>query len=119
MKFHTLSAIVLFLFLAATFVRPEQCYDRELGWKGDNVKALDDCGILAGEVYFHLGSVVAKTQCVTSVLINFEDSDKAKTIAGPYTHPGEEITLERVPYKCLKYDVRIKVYCGNCIGRRL
>ena len=115
MKFHT----TLYLLIAFTSVCPEQCYDHELGWKGSNVKALNDCDILREKSSLLLDTLVANTQCVTSVVIIFEDSNKSKTKAGPYLHPGEVILLERVPYKCLNYDVRIKVHCGNCIGQRL
>ena len=115
MKLHT----ALYLLIAFISVRPEQCYDYELGWKGSNVKALNDCDILRDRSSFLLDTVVAKTQCVTSVLIDFEDSDKAKTKAGPYLRPGEEILLGRVPNKCLNHDVKIRVHCTNCIGTRI
>ena len=35
-------------------VRLEQCYEHDFGWKGNNVKALNDCDILKVSSTLHL-----------------------------------------------------------------
>ena len=112
------STVVLYLFIAATFVRSQQCYEHDFGWKGNNVKALNDCDILNRTSPLHLDILVAKTQCVTSFLTIFEDSNKATTRAGPYQSPDKTVQLRGVPHKCLTHDVKITVHCGDCIGAR-
>ena len=119
--------IPLFLIAALlSSVRLEVCQERDfgrnheiIGWKGDNVKALNDCDILSEKSTIHLDALVAKTQCVTNVRIRFVDSNKGITVAGLFAHPGKEIHLGNVlANKCLSHNVQISIHC-NCVGQRL
>ena len=67
----------------------------------------------------NLDTLVAKAQCVTTVTIFFEDTNKGKTRAGPYTLPEKEVHIGKVPNKCLAHDVRIRFHCSSCIGTRI
>ena len=49
------------LLISATSVRLEECniHSEAFGWKGNNVKALNDCDILAEGITLHLDTLVA------------------------------------------------------------
>ena len=113
------SAVVLYLFIATTFVRSDQCYAHDFGWKGNNVKALNDCAFLKNTSTIYLEELANLPGCVKSLRVNFEDSNQDIKQAGPYNSPEKEIHIgSSLPNKCLIQDVKITVHC-DCIGSRL
>ena len=108
---------ILFISALPPFVCLENCADTQLRWKGDNVKALDECDVFSEVIPIELDKLVAKPQCVESIRMNFKDSNKVTTTAGRhFVGEDREVQIGSLPNKCLVYDVQIKVKCDCTIG---
>ena len=102
----------IYLLLITTVIHParlERCRDSELGWKGDNVKVLDDCDVLTGNSSLRLDKLVGQIRCITHIRIIFEDSNKRRTVVSQDSHIDKKIFIGELPNKCLLHDVEVLV----------